>query len=59
MFEVARYRAAVFRALEALPIPTPRVTFARELSDNTCLDGAAILALAADRSPAAPARGDG
>lgn len=53
MFEVARYRDAVLRALEALPIPTPRVTFARELTDNTCLDGAAILALTAEQ-----ARGD-
>ncbi len=44
-FEMPRYREAVTRNLEAMPGPCPRIVFSRDLSANTCLDGAAILGL--------------
>jgi predicted NBD/HSP70 family sugar kinase len=44
-FEVARYRESVLRNLDALPGPRCRVVFARDLSTNVCLDGAAIAAI--------------
>jgi predicted NBD/HSP70 family sugar kinase len=43
-FEIARYRAALVRDLERLPHAPVRVVFARDLSANVCLDGAAVLA---------------
>ncbi len=51
-FEIGRYREAVQAALAALPAPHADVVFARDLSGNVCLDGAAILAL----DPAPPDR---
>jgi predicted NBD/HSP70 family sugar kinase len=44
-FEIARYREAVQRRLAAIPGDYPRLVFSRDLSSNTCLDGAAILGL--------------
>lgn len=44
-FEIPRYREAVEQRLEAMPGPHPRIVFSRDLSANTCLDGAAILGL--------------
>ncbi len=49
-FEIKRYRNAVKGALAALPGPRAEVVFARDLTDNVCLDGAAILALNSDMS---------
>ncbi|MDQ4045407.1 MAG: ROK family protein, partial [Chloroflexota bacterium] len=43
-FEIARYREAVRRDLDRIPHPRCRVVFSRDLSDNVCLDGAAVLA---------------
>jgi len=43
-FEVAAYRDAVRRRLDALPHPRCRIVFSRDLSRNVCLDGAAVLA---------------
>lgn len=43
-FEIGTYREAVRRYLGRMPRAQPRVVFSRDLSDNTCLDGAAILA---------------
>jgi predicted NBD/HSP70 family sugar kinase len=50
-FEIARYRDAVQRCLAGIPGPHPRLVFSRDLSPNTCLDGAAILGLL-DPAPA-------
>ena len=46
-FEIAAYRLAVQRALAGIPGSHPRIVYARDLSANVCLDGAAILALLA------------
>lgn len=48
-FEIATYRNAVKRHIECLPCRQPQVVFSRDLSDNVCLDGAAILAALQDR----------
>ncbi len=55
-FEIARYRAAVRRNLAMLPGPQAGIVFSRDLSTNVCLDGAAVLAVYADR-PVSPGRG--
>lgn len=47
-FEIGKYRDAVRRNLAALPLPHAEVVFARDLSANVCLDGAAILAIHSD-----------
>lgn len=44
-FEIARYRAAIQRHLAALPHSRCRIVFSRDLSDNVCLDGAAVMAV--------------
>lgn len=44
-FEVEKYRAAVRRDLSRLPRAPARVIFSRDLSENVCLDGAAVLAV--------------
>jgi len=43
-FEIARYRDAVLRNLAAMPNSKVRIVFSRDLGDNVCLDGAAVLA---------------
>lgn len=48
-FEIARYQEAIRRRLAGLPGFRSRVVFSRDLSDNVCLDGAAILAALQDR----------
>jgi predicted NBD/HSP70 family sugar kinase len=48
-FEIDRYRSAVRRNLSRLPRSPSRVVFSRDLSENVCLDGAAVLALYHDR----------
>ncbi len=50
-FEIGRYRKAVARSLGCIPATQPEVIYARDLSDNVCLDGAAILAVEAMHSP--------
>lgn len=50
-FEIATYRNAVRRHLTRLPRARSRVVFSRDLSENVCLDGAAILAASSDRVP--------
>ncbi len=47
-FEIEMYRNAVRRNLERLPGFHARVVFARDLSENVCLDGAAVLAVYSD-----------
>lgn len=47
-FEIAMYRNEVRRYLETLPGVHARIVFARDLSENLCLDGAAVLAVYAD-----------
>lgn len=44
-FEIARYRDAIQRHLNALPHPSCAVVFSRDLSANICLDGAAVMAV--------------
>jgi hypothetical protein len=44
-FELVRYREALCRRLDDMPRARPRVVFARDLSANVCLDGAAIAAV--------------
>ncbi len=53
-FEIARYREAVKRRLSGIPGRHPRIVFSRDLSANTCLDGAAILGLVAPERVGAP-----
>lgn len=53
-FEIARYREAVQRRLAAIPGDNPRLVFSRDLSANTCLDGAAILGLTVPERVEAP-----
>lgn len=53
-FEIARYREAVQRRLAGIPGHHPRLVFSRDLSANTCLDGAAILGLTAPERVEAP-----
>ena len=48
-FELARYREALCRRLDDMPRARPQVVFARDLSANICLDGAAITALSTAR----------
>ncbi len=45
MFELARYREAVGRALAGVPHAGFQVVYSRDLSDNACLDGAAMMAV--------------
>ncbi len=47
-FEIEMYRNEVRRNLETLPGVHDRVVFARDLSENVCLDGAAVLAVYSD-----------
>ncbi len=47
-FEIEKYRDAVKRNLARLTYPQSWVVFCRDLSDNVCLDGAAILAVCSD-----------
>lgn len=44
-FEIEKYRDAVKRNMTRLTHSRTRVVFSRDLSDNVCLDGAAILAV--------------
>lgn len=44
-FEIEKYRRAVRRNLGNIPRARAQVIFSRDLSDNVCLDGAAILAV--------------
>jgi predicted NBD/HSP70 family sugar kinase len=44
-FEIARYRDAVRRALTRMPHAHARLVFSRDLSENVCLDGAAVAAV--------------
>ncbi len=55
-FEVATYRDAITRNLEALPRSRARIVFSRDLSENVCLDGAGVLAACSETSdfPATP-----
>lgn len=47
-FEIEKYRDTVRNNLTRLTRPRSRVVFSRDLSDNVCLDGAAILAVYSD-----------
>jgi predicted NBD/HSP70 family sugar kinase len=44
-FEIASYRDAVRRRLQRMPHSRARLVFARDLSANICLDGAAVAAV--------------
>jgi predicted NBD/HSP70 family sugar kinase len=44
-FEVDKYRDAVAKGLHELPWQEPQVIYSRDLSQNICLDGAAIAAV--------------
>nr|MBA2469126.1 hypothetical protein [Chloroflexia bacterium] len=43
-FEIEKYRDEVKRNMARLTRPRSQVVFTRDLSENVCLDGAAILA---------------
>ena len=43
-FEIRRYRQEVVRDMSAFSVSPERIVFSRDLSQNVCLDGAAILA---------------
>lgn len=45
MFELARYREAVEQALAGIPHSGFRTAYSRNLTDNACLDGAAVMAV--------------
>lgn len=51
-FEIEQYRAAVRRELQGFPGAPTQVLFSRTLSDNICLDGAAVLAVYHEALPA-------
>ncbi len=44
-FEIAKYRVAVNQHLSRLPCAPSEIHFSRDLSENVCLDGAAMLAV--------------
>lgn len=44
-FEIERYRDEVERSLNRLPRSPSQIVFSRDLSENVCLDGAAVLAV--------------
>lgn len=44
-FEIAKYRVAVKRNLDKLSHSSCGVAFSRDLSENVCLDGAAVMAV--------------
>jgi predicted NBD/HSP70 family sugar kinase len=49
-FESASYRGRIARSLAGIPLAfSPRLVFARDLSANICLDGAAFLAAACNQ----------
>lgn len=47
-FEIEKYRRVVRRNIERLSCSQPQIVFSRDLSENVCLDGAAILAVYSD-----------
>ncbi len=44
-FELAAYRSEVIQRLSRLPLAPSEIYFSRDLSQNVCLDGAAVLAV--------------
>jgi predicted NBD/HSP70 family sugar kinase len=44
-FEISKYRQEVLRDMSAFSVSAEQIVFSRDLSQNVCLDGAAILAM--------------